>query len=279
MSKLTEANKDLFGTENPTDVKRLFESTSDTKSFFETVVNKAINQTKEDYKSRKLKPNYRNYDFRDWAIDYAVAGRLMTNILWFVLQDAFGVTDENVFKQLYQILHEPSDLIIGIGDIRPGNRKFKEDFDYSSIDFESYESLWNSLVDYAASTVSGSTDENSIKRLIEKIRTKAVTKPMSEKIYIYYGTEENGYEIQKYETKNLIKDLGDILADTDLSKREIMDLINEFTENINENGEYFTSTYNSHGYDIFIGVAKKSQTKTLTDILKSLRKQFIETGY
>lgn len=111
----------------------------------------------------------------------------------------------------------------------------------------------------------GTENSSEVKKLFESTE---------EKIYIYYGTEENGYEIEKYETKNLTKDLGDIFANVDLSKRELKDLIDEFTENISKNGVYYLSTYNNQGYDIFIGVAKKSKIKTLTDILKSLRKEY-----
>ena len=99
--------------------------------------------------------------------------------------------------------------------------------------------------------------------------------PPKKKIYIYYGTEENGYETQKFETKNPEKDLTDQLSDG-FDKKEVKELVAELLSGFNEEGCMYVQDGNEQGYGIFIGIAKKSLAKTLADELKYLRREFMK---
>ena len=277
MSKLNEANKYFFGTENPKDVKKLFESSNNWKDELKNIDISSLNIPDKGIKGLKSILKYyeshkSNQKFLNKVVystcDDILAG--MKSLEEWTIMDNYMLEDYEHFSNLKNTLAKsPTDLAEFLAYACFTHLCFiNYTIPYDKTDYN----IFLAAMQYIANDFDFSKILGKIKERVDEKKKSII----SDKTYIYYGTEENGYEIQKYETKNVIKDLGDILADTDLSKREIMDLINEFTENINENGVYYTSTYNSHGYDIFVGVAKKSQTKTLTDILKSLRKEFKE---
>ena len=95
------------------------------------------------------------------------------------------------------------------------------------------------------------------------------------KTYLYYGTEENLFEVEKHEVDNVFGYVLDYLADVcsyEESERIAKDIENE----VEAKGYATYEDVNEQGYDIFIGVAKQGYCNIVRNQLKEKRNECME---
>jgi hypothetical protein len=98
------------------------------------------------------------------------------------------------------------------------------------------------------------------------------------KYFLYYGTEENAYEIDKQACDTLDEAVNAIARwmedEDDLACEETIDK-EKFKKVVNEDGYAIVETENSHGYHIVMGVAVHGHCKEISGLLRDYRRDFI----
>ena len=95
------------------------------------------------------------------------------------------------------------------------------------------------------------------------------------KTYLYYGTEENCFEIEKHETTNPFGDIRDFLTDDYLQVDEIDSALNQMKSDFEKNGFALYETTQGMGYEIVIGIAKYGKCSKVKSVLELRREELI----
>ena len=95
------------------------------------------------------------------------------------------------------------------------------------------------------------------------------------KTYLYYGTEENCFEIEKHETTNPFGDIRDFLTDDYLQVDEIDLALNQMKSDFEKNGFALYETTQGMGYEIVIGIAKYGKCSKVKRVLELRREELI----
>lgn len=98
------------------------------------------------------------------------------------------------------------------------------------------------------------------------------------KTYLYYGTEENFYEVEKHETNNVAADIKTFLKDAVETDEEKENLVKEFSSELNSKGYAYHETENEQGYNIFLGFAKEGYCRRIRSLLENNRRMCMEMG-
>ena len=119
-------------------------------------------------------------------------------------------------------------------------------------------------------------------------KTKTTMKK-NEKYFVYFGTEENAYEVEKSKP---FKTIADAIADakeyidsecgsfgTDTitnfwdEKSEVSNILDSITEEVMMDGYGYEYLQNLHGYTIIIGIAKYGSCQKMRSILNEERNE------
>lgn len=95
------------------------------------------------------------------------------------------------------------------------------------------------------------------------------------KTYLYYGTEENLFELEKYEVDNTFGWVVDYLVDV-CSYEEAERIARDVENEVETKGYSVYEDVNEQGYDIFIGVAKQGSCNIVRHQLKEKRDECME---
>lgn len=95
------------------------------------------------------------------------------------------------------------------------------------------------------------------------------------KTYLYYGTEENCFEIEKFETTNPFEDIRNFLTDDYLQVDEIDLALNQMKSDFDKNGFALYETTQGQGYEIVIGIANDGKCSKVRRVLELRRKELI----
>lgn len=95
------------------------------------------------------------------------------------------------------------------------------------------------------------------------------------KTYLYYGTEENFYEIEKHESTNITEDTKTFLKDV-VDKNEAEAIAEEMKCELNVDGFATYEGEDEHGYQIFLGFAEQGHCQVLRNILNEKRRECME---
>ncbi len=93
------------------------------------------------------------------------------------------------------------------------------------------------------------------------------------KTYIYYGTEENAFEIEKYETKNPFEDVRDFLNYID--DDEIDTALTQMKSDFEKNGFSIYETEQKQGYEIIIGIAEFGKCSKIKRVMELRRQEIV----
>ena len=109
------------------------------------------------------------------------------------------------------------------------------------------------------------------------------------KFYVYFGTEENAYEVEKSEAFNTIEEAiadvkeyidcecGSFGTDTITNfweeKSEVSNVLDSITEEMNLNGYGYEYLQNLHGYTIILGIAKYGYCQKMRSVLNEERNE------
>ena len=96
------------------------------------------------------------------------------------------------------------------------------------------------------------------------------------KTFVYYATEENGFEIDKYEVTEPMEFVRRLMQDDYLQTDEIGSAIEDMTNDFNKNGFATYETEQGQGYTIIIGIAKQGKCNNVRGEINSLRSEFNE---
>ena len=103
-----------------------------------------------------------------------------------------------------------------------------------------------------------------------------------EKYFVYFGTEENVYEVEKSKPFNNITDA---LADAkdyidsecgSFGEDAVSNILDSITEEVNLDGYGYEYLQNLHGYTIIIGVAKYGYCQKMRSILNEERQEIVK---
>lgn len=95
------------------------------------------------------------------------------------------------------------------------------------------------------------------------------------KTYLYYGTEENFYEIEKHESTNITEDTKTFLQDV-VDENEAEAIAEEMKCELNVDGFATYEDEDEHGYQIFFGFAEQGHCQVLRNILNEKRRECME---
>lgn len=95
------------------------------------------------------------------------------------------------------------------------------------------------------------------------------------KTYLYYGTEENCFEIEKHETSNPFEDIRNFLTDDYVDEDEINAAVKQMKSDFDENGFALYETTQGQGYEIVIGIANNGKCSEVRRVLEIRRKELI----
>lgn len=106
------------------------------------------------------------------------------------------------------------------------------------------------------------------------------------KFYVYFGNEENVYEVEKSKAFNTIEEaIADIKEYIDVegvtyegtfNDSEINDILKTITEDVNVSGFGYQYMYNVHGYTIILGIAKNGYCRDMRGVLTKERREIVE---
>ncbi len=99
------------------------------------------------------------------------------------------------------------------------------------------------------------------------------------KTYLYYATEENCFEQDKFETTNPIGEVKQFMQDDYLQTDEIEAAAYQMQCDFNKNGFAVYETTQGQGYDIIIGIARFGKCSEITKRISELRKEAIAMCY
>ena len=99
------------------------------------------------------------------------------------------------------------------------------------------------------------------------------------KTFLYYGTEENCFETEKFETTNPIEDVRQFLKDDYLQTDEIEAAAYQMQCDFEKQGYAMYETTQGQGYDIIIGIAEQGHCRKILLALRRARREAIEMFY
>ena len=104
-------------------------------------------------------------------------------------------------------------------------------------------------------------------------------KNMAKKTYLYYATEENCFETEKFDTTTPIEDVKRFLKDDYLETDEIESAANQMKSDFENNGFAIYETEQGQGYNILIGIASHGKCGEITKRIAELRREAIAMCY
>lgn len=116
------------------------------------------------------------------------------------------------------------------------------------------------------------TNENN-----EKSMKKTAKK--TPKTYLYYATEENCFECDKYETTDPIGDVKSIMEDDYLQTDEIHLAALTMRADFDKNGFAIYETIQGQGYGILIAIARHGKCTPIRKKIDELRREAIAMCY
>ena len=102
---------------------------------------------------------------------------------------------------------------------------------------------------------------------------------MKKKTYLYYATEENCFETEKYEATNPFEDVANFLKDDYIEPNEIELAVNEMESEFKANGVAVYETVQGQGYNILIGIAQRGTCREITKLIAERRREAIAMCY
>lgn len=93
------------------------------------------------------------------------------------------------------------------------------------------------------------------------------------KVFVYYATEENGFEIDKFEVTNPMEFVRRLMQDDYLQTDEIESAIEDMEHDFNEYGFATYETEQGQGYTIIIGIAKQGKCNDVRREIHSVRSE------
>lgn len=99
------------------------------------------------------------------------------------------------------------------------------------------------------------------------------------KYYIYYATEENCFETEKFDTTNPIEDVKEILKDDYLDEEKIGEIMGEMAVDYSKDGFAISETESGQGYNILVGIARHGKCSEITKRISELRREAIAMCY
>ena len=104
-----------------------------------------------------------------------------------------------------------------------------------------------------------------------------------EKYFVYFGTEENGYEVEKSDAfKTMDKAVEDVKEyvtiecnpfNSERVNEELKPSIDTIVKELNTNGYGYEYLENVHGYTIILGIAKNGYCKNLRKVFTENRQE------
>lgn len=104
-------------------------------------------------------------------------------------------------------------------------------------------------------------------------------KNMTKKTYLYYATEENCFETEKFNTTNPIEDVKRFLKDDYLETDEIESAASQMKSDFAHDGFAVYETESGQGYNILIGIASHGKCSEITKRIAELRREAIAMCY
>jgi hypothetical protein len=99
------------------------------------------------------------------------------------------------------------------------------------------------------------------------------------KTYLYYGSEENCFETEKFNTTNPYKDVEGFLRDDYLQNTEIDYAVHQMACDFMRDGFAIYETVQGQGYRIIIGIARHGKCSEITKRIAELRREAIAMCY
>jgi hypothetical protein len=99
------------------------------------------------------------------------------------------------------------------------------------------------------------------------------------KTYLYYATEENCFEMDKFSTENPIGDVKQFMQDDYLQTDEIEAAAYQMQADFEKDGFAVYETTQGQGYDIVIGIARYGKCHEVTEVIKDRRREAIALCY
>ena len=95
------------------------------------------------------------------------------------------------------------------------------------------------------------------------------------KTYLYYATEENCFEQDKFETTTPIEDVKRFMQDDYLQTDEIESAAYQMQRDFEKDGYAVYETVQGQGYEIVIGIARYGKCSEITKLIKERRREAI----
>lgn len=99
------------------------------------------------------------------------------------------------------------------------------------------------------------------------------------KTYLYYATEENCFETEKFNTTTPIEDVKQFLKDDYLQTDEIESAAHQMRCDFAHNGFAIYETEQGQGYNILIGIANHGKCGEIAKRIAELRREAIAMCY
>lgn len=95
------------------------------------------------------------------------------------------------------------------------------------------------------------------------------------KTYLYYATEENCFECDKFETASPIEDVKQFLKDDYLQTDYIESVAPEMESDFKKHGFAILNTVQGQGYDIIIGIAEQGKCNIVRRRINDARREAV----
>ena len=96
------------------------------------------------------------------------------------------------------------------------------------------------------------------------------------KCYLYYGTEENGFEVEKHECLDIVNDVKQFLVADFIEEEKAEEIAKKMREEYNseeENGFALYEGENGQGYEIMLMVVRYGMCSSARELLKEKRER------
>ena len=107
----------------------------------------------------------------------------------------------------------------------------------------------------------------------------AIPNDMLMKTYLYFATEENCFETEKFTTENPLADIKSFLADSYIQVQEAETAAYQAMCDFNKNGYALIEMEDGQGYWIIVGIAKFGKCHEITSVIKDNRAEAIALAY
>ena len=95
------------------------------------------------------------------------------------------------------------------------------------------------------------------------------------KTYLYYATEENCFETEKFSTENPLSDIKTFLTDSFIKEGRAETLAKKAVKEFEQNGYALIEIVDGQDYNIVIGIARFGKCSNVTSVIKENRAEAI----